>query len=47
MIPNDQVGLELALVAVADVLVRGDADLLALQSQIQFLTILSPAQFHS
>lgn len=45
--PNDQVFLELALAAGASVLVSGDADLLALQSQLESLIILSPAQFHS
>ncbi len=39
--------LELALVEGTSVLVSGDADLLALQSQLQSLIILSPAQFHS
>ena len=43
--PDDQMFLDLALAAATPVLVRGDADLLALNDEVPSLQIINPANF--
>ena len=44
--PKDQVFVDLALSARVSALVSGDADLLALQDQLNRMQVLTPAAFH-
>jgi len=44
--PKDQVFVDLALTAHVSALVSGDADLLALQDQLNPVEVLTPAAFH-
>jgi putative PIN family toxin of toxin-antitoxin system len=44
--PKDQVFVDLALTAHVSALVSGDADLLALNAQLNPVQVLTPAEFH-